>query len=120
MLNGELRDDGVHDRVTGRCLDGRRQADDGLTAARGKEPASVETIGHGTVLSDRYRLAQRIREDRDGTTWRGVDELTGAAVSVLILSPEHAHTADVVDAALRATDLDDPRLVRVLGAGTEP
>ena len=74
-------------------------------------------MGHGSLLAGRYRLEERVRTGPDGSLWRAVDETLDRPVSVRVVRPGHRYTADVVDAARRASLVEDPRLVRVLDVG---
>jgi len=74
-------------------------------------------VGHGSLLAGRYRLEERVRTGPDGSLWRAVDETLDRPVSVRVVRPGHRYTADVVDAARRASLVEDPRLVRVLDVG---
>src|SRR5690606_27535058 len=45
-------------------------------------------FGPGVLLSDRYRLDERIGGGGMGTVWRGTDEVLGRTVAVKIMLPE--------------------------------
>lgn len=74
-------------------------------------------IGHGTVLSGRYRLLAPTPGDLEGVAaWTAHDEVLDRPVRALVLRSAKAPEAQ--DAARRAALVLDPRLSRVLEVGT--
>jgi hypothetical protein len=71
------------------------------------------------VLAGRYRLDDRVRTRPDGSLWRAVDETLERPVLVSAYAVGHPYGGEIVDAARRAALVEDPRLQRVLAAGTE-
>jgi serine/threonine-protein kinase len=70
-------------------------AGDGAAPPTTVDPAGVlprqhRHIPNGHLLSDRYRLIQRIAAGGMGEVWRGTDELLGRPVAVKLLSAAHA------------------------------
>jgi hypothetical protein len=96
-------------------IGGDRRAWSELRPVRGG--ATLDSVGHGTLLAGRYRLEERVRAGADGSLWRAVDETLDRPVSVHVVRPGHRYTADVVDAARRAVLVEDARLIRVLDVG---
>src|SRR5438045_3823385 len=90
-------------------------------SARGacEEEPALDGVGHGSVLAGRYRLDDRVRTRPDGSLWRAVDETLERRVLVSAYAVEHPFGGEIVDAARRAALVEDPRLQRVLAAGTE-
>lgn len=77
----------------------------------------MDGVGHGTELAERYRLEERLLTTRTWQFWRAVDTTLERSVGVMMLDPSTA--AETTDAARRAALVEDPRLLRVLDAGTE-
>ncbi len=74
-------------------------------------------IGHGTVLSGRYRLLAPTPGDLEGVAhWTAHDEVLDRPVRALVL--RSAKASEAQDAARRAALVLDPRLARVLEVGT--
>ena len=71
------------------------------------------------MLAGRYRLDDRVRTRPDGALWRAVDETLERPVLVSAYAVGHPYGGEIVDAARRAALVEDPRLQRVLAAGTE-
>ena len=71
------------------------------------------------MLAGRYRLDDRVRTRPDGSLWRAVDETLERPVLVSAYAVGHPYGGEIVDAARRAALVEDPRLQRVLAAGTE-
>ncbi len=78
--------------------------------------ADLDDVGHGSVVAGRYRLEDRVRVTPHGSTWRAVD--TTLERPVLLLLHAGPHHEDVLDAARRASVVEDARLQRVLDAGS--
>src|SRR4051795_13062211 len=89
------------------------------TRGAGEEEPALDGVGHGSVLAGRYRLDDRVRTRPDGSLWRAVDETLERRVLVSAYAVEHPFGGEIVDAARRAALVEDPRLQRVLAAGTE-
>lgn len=83
------------------------------------EVDELNGVGHGTTLSGRYRLEERLLAEQHGAFWRAVDQTLDRAVGVRVLGSEHPHRGEVLDAARRAALVEDPRLLRVLDVGVE-
>ncbi len=67
----------------------------GIAAATVADPSGPVTgipsqIPNGHVLSNRYRLTERIAAGGMGEVWRGTDELLGRPVAVKLLAARHA------------------------------
>jgi hypothetical protein len=77
----------------------------------------LDGVGHGTELAERYRLEERLLTTRTWQFWRAVDTTLERPVGVMLLDPSTA--LETTDAARRAALVEDPRLLRVLDAGTE-
>ncbi len=82
--------------------------------------ATLDAVGQGTQLSDRYRLDERTAVSGDGETWRATDLRLEREVVVRLLPAGHPQAADLADAARRALMVQDPRLHRVLDVGQAP
>jgi hypothetical protein len=74
----------------------------------------LDNVGHGTVLTGRYRLVERLRESASSALWQALDETLERSVQVTLLDPALPRTADILDAARRVTLAQDPRLAKVL------
>lgn len=74
-------------------------------------------MGHGTELAGRYRLQEHLVDSAGWHFWRAVDTTLDRSVGVTVVDPSAAE--ETLDAARRAALVDDPRLLRVLDAGTE-
>ena len=79
----------------------------------------MNRIGPGMLLAGRYRLEEQVAADPLTATWRAQDLTLERTVAVRVLSPTHSRVQATLDAARRAVLVDDPRLQRVLGVGTE-
>ncbi|HEX6055323.1 MAG TPA: protein kinase family protein, partial [Intrasporangium sp.] len=84
-----------------------------------KGVTQVHGIGPGTVLGGRYAVTLRTSEGPHHERWRATDNTLDREV-VLVCFPVSASVASAtLDAARRAAGIEDPRLVRVLDAGTD-
>src|SRR5690606_9623430 len=73
-----------------------------------------------SVLGERYELGESLETTGGGVEKRRARDLTLAAdVDVLVLPTAGTKVADVLDAARRASLVDDHRLVTVLDVGTD-
>lgn len=74
-------------------------------------------ITAGTLLANRYRLISRAESDlADVNAWQATDQILDRPVRVALVSGPHA--TDALDDARRAALVSDPRIVRVIDAGT--
>ncbi len=78
---------------------------------------AVDAVVTGTTLNDRYRLDERLQSDDRSSFWRGFDTTLEREVGVRVVRGDTAE--ETLDAARRAAMVEDPRLLRVLDAGTE-
>ncbi len=78
-------------------------------------------IPNGHLLSERYRLAERIAAGGMGEVWRGTDELLGRPVAVKLLSAAHASDERFRERfraeARYAASLSHPGIARVYDYG---
>jgi hypothetical protein len=74
-------------------------------------------VGHGTTLAGRYRLEERLHTAGGSAFWRAVDQTLDRQVGIRVVTGDQA--AETVDAARRASLVEDPRLLRVLDVGSE-
>jgi hypothetical protein len=78
----------------------------------------VSTVEPGIVLVERYRLSQQASTDlAAATAWEAHDLILDREVRVTLVSGPYA--GDALDSARRAALVTDPRLVRVLDAGSD-
>ena len=78
----------------------------------------MSAIEPGSVLVERYRLSRRAKTDlATATAWEAHDLVLNREVRVTIVTGPRASGA--LDAARRAALVVDPRLVRVLDAGSD-
>jgi hypothetical protein len=78
----------------------------------------VSTVEPGSVLVERYRLGQPTTTDlAAATAWEAHDLILDREVRVTLVTGHYA--SDALDAARRAALVTDPRLVRVLDAGSD-
>lgn len=78
----------------------------------------MSTVEPGTVLVERYRLRQQASTDlAAATAWEAYDQILDREVRVTLVTGPY--TGDALDAARRAALVTDPRLVRVLDAGSD-
>jgi hypothetical protein len=87
-----------------------------LPEGRGR---ALDNVGHGTVLTGRYRLEERLRTRSASPAWRALDETLERPVRVTLLDPKQPQTADILDAARRVTLAKDHRLAQVLDVGRD-
>ncbi|UNX54955.1 murein biosynthesis integral membrane protein MurJ [Georgenia sp. TF02-10] len=83
---------------------------------------TLDTIEHtvGVQLGGRYDLTAELAPSPAGARqWRAWDTILAREVTVLAVPAEHPRAADVIDAARRASLVEDHRLVRILDAGTD-
>lgn len=79
----------------------------------------MSTVEPGSVLVERYRLEQQATTDlAAATAWVARDLVLDREVRVTLVTGPYA--GDALDSARRAALVTDPRLVRVLDAGTDP
>ena len=79
----------------------------------------MSTVEPGSVLVERYRLSQQASTDlAAATAWEAHDLVLDRAVRVTLVTGPYA--GDALDSARRAALVTDPRLVRVLDAGSDP
>lgn len=77
----------------------------------------MSTVEPGSVLVDRYRLSQRATTDlASATAWEAQDLVLNREVRVTLVTGPYV--GDALDSARRAALVTDPRLVRVLDAGS--
>jgi hypothetical protein len=95
-----------------------------MVAARGGrlgevvEVVTLDGVGHGTTLAGRYRLEERLQAAERTSMWRARDTTLDRLVSVRLVAGGPGETAETLDAARRASLVEDPRLLRVLDVGT--
>ncbi|MFI2361459.1 hypothetical protein [Promicromonospora sp. NPDC019610] len=78
----------------------------------------MSTVEPGTVLVERYRLRQQATTDlAAATAWEAHDLILDREVRVTLVTGPY--TGDALDSARRAALVTDPRLVRVLDAGSD-
>ena len=78
----------------------------------------MSTVEPGNVLVERYRLSQQVSTDlAAATAWEAHDLILGREVRVTLVTGPYA--GDALDSARRAALVTDPRLVRVLDAGSD-
>jgi hypothetical protein len=78
----------------------------------------VSTVEPGIVLVERYRLSQQVSTDlAAATAWEAHDLILGREVRVTLVTGPYS--GDALDSARRAALVTDPRLVRVLDAGSD-
>ncbi|MFI6424939.1 hypothetical protein [Promicromonospora sp. NPDC050880] len=78
----------------------------------------MSTVEPGSVLVERYRLVQQATTDlAAATAWEARDLILEREVRVTLVTGPYA--GDALDSARRAALVTDPRLVRVLDAGTD-
>ncbi|WP_454860674.1 protein kinase family protein [Promicromonospora soli] len=78
----------------------------------------MSTVEPGNVLVERYRLGQQASTDlAAATAWEAHDLILDREVRVTLVSGPYA--GDALDSARRAALVTDPRLVRVLDAGSD-
>lgn len=115
-LPGPARTAALRAAVALRTLGGSRQGPDGPVGRRGTLDAKVTAAPEPRVLGGRYELRSVIPEDGapiDGVTrWSSHDAVLARDVQVLEIST--ARTAEALDAARRASLVEDHRLLRVL------
>lgn len=79
----------------------------------------MSTVEPGSVLVERYRLSQQTATDlAAATAWEAHDLILDREVRVTLVTGAYAN--DALDSARRAALVTDPRLVKVLDAGTDP
>jgi len=69
------------------------------------------------MLAGRYRLEEHLHSGPSTTMWRAADVALDRSVGVRFVTGDSA--PDTLDAARRASLVEDPRLLRVLDAGTD-
>jgi len=78
----------------------------------------VSTVEPGSVLVERYRLGQQASTDlAAATAWEAHDLILDREVRVTLVTGPYS--GDALDSARRAALVTDPRLVRVLDAGSD-
>ncbi|MFD2794013.1 protein kinase family protein [Promicromonospora vindobonensis] len=78
----------------------------------------MSTVEPGSVLVERYRLSQQASTDlAAATAWEAHDLILDREVRVTLVTGPYA--SDALDSARRAALVTDPRLVRVLDAGSD-
>ncbi|MEU4361545.1 hypothetical protein [Promicromonospora sp. NPDC023987] len=78
----------------------------------------MSTVEPGNVLVERYRLSQQVSTDlAAATAWEARDLILDREVRVTLVTGPYA--GDALDSARRAALVTDPRLVRVLDAGSD-
>ncbi len=78
----------------------------------------MSTVEPGSVLVERYRLSQQATTDlAAATAWEAHDLILDREVRVTLVTGPYA--GDALDAARRAALVTDPRLARVLDAGSD-
>ncbi|MFC8796236.1 hypothetical protein ACFT2C_00760 [Promicromonospora sp. NPDC057138] len=78
----------------------------------------MSTVEPGSVLVERYRLGQQSSTDlAAATAWEAHDLILDREVRVTLVTGPYA--GDALDSARRAALVTDPRLVRVLDAGSD-
>lgn len=79
----------------------------------------MPTLAPAAVLGGRY-TAQRLLGERAGAqSWAGRDGASGTAVVMHVLPADNPQAPAVLDAARRTSGIDNPRLVRILDAGSD-
>ncbi|MEI2774966.1 MAG: hypothetical protein V9G19_03140 [Tetrasphaera sp.] len=79
----------------------------------------MPTLAPAAVLGGRY-TAQRLLGERAGAqSWAGIDAASGAPVVLHVLPAANPQAPAVLDAARRTTGIHNPRVVRILDAGTD-
>lgn len=79
----------------------------------------MERIGPGTLLAGRYRLQEQVQADEVTSLWLAHDTTLEKSVGVRVIEATHAKVQATLDAARRAALIDERRLQRILGVGTE-
>ncbi|WP_369370350.1 protein kinase family protein [Promicromonospora sp. Populi] len=78
----------------------------------------MSTVEPGSVLVERYRLRQQASTDlAAATAWEAQDLILDREVRLTLVTGPYA--GDALDSARRAALVTDPRLVRVLDAGSD-
>lgn len=78
----------------------------------------MSTVEPGIVLVERYRLSQQVSTDlAAATAWEAHDLILDREVRVTLVTGPYS--GDALDSARRAALVTDPRLVRVLDAGSD-
>ncbi|WP_162602414.1 protein kinase family protein [Nocardioides daejeonensis] len=72
----------------------------------------------GDVLAERYRLIDLLSETRGGRFWRAWDTVLSRPVAIHLIAHDDPRAEPLLSAARDSAQLHDPRLLRVLDAGT--
>jgi putative peptidoglycan lipid II flippase len=86
--------------------------DDASTEVDAPLPAAA--LPSGTVLAQRYRLEELIRESPPTVTWRAFDQVLSRSVLVHLLSPDDENAPELLAVARKASAATDSRFLRVL------
>ena len=77
-------------------------------------PLPATALASDTVLAERYRLEELIRESPPTVTWRAFDQVLSRSVLVHLLSPDDQNAPELLAVARRASAATDSRFLRVL------
>ena len=77
-------------------------------------PLPAAALPSGTVLAQRYRLEELIRESPPTVTWRAFDQVLSRSVLVHLLSPDDENAPELLAVARKASAATDSRFLRVL------
>ena len=83
-------------------------------AAASEVPLPATALASGTVLAQRYRLEELIRESPPTVTWRAFDQVLSRSVLVHLLSPDDQNAPELLAVARKASAATDSRFLRVL------
>lgn len=79
----------------------------------------MQGVGPGSVLGGRYAVTLRTFAAARHERWRATDRTLEREVVLVCFAAGSAMAAAALDAARRASGVEDPRLVRVLDVGTD-
>lgn len=79
-------------------------------------PLITQELSRGLVITERYRLEERIITRNHTHSWRAFDQKLSRPVMLHLLEDDREHTALVLDAARRSAIATDSRFLRVLDA----
>lgn len=83
-----------------------------------KEP-TVQGVGQGSVLGDRYVLSRRSARGPEHEMWLAHDQTLERPVAVILLDAAHPGADAALDAGRRAAAIEDQRLVRIFDVGEQ-
>ncbi len=95
-----------------------------LSLRRAERPAAASVqpgLSSGTVLSERYRLEQKLGEGGMGTVYAAFDEELDRSVAIKLLNPQFVSDTEIVERFERESrlmaKLDHPNIVSVYDVG---